>query len=59
MKGKDAIVGYAGFVPKGPADFNSPLVDILLDAGAILYVKTNVPQTLWVGMWNISKILSL
>jgi amidase len=48
MKGKDAIVGYAGFISKGPANFNSPLVDILLDAGAILFVKTNVPQTLWV-----------
>ncbi|KAF3006276.1 hypothetical protein E8E14_007729 [Neopestalotiopsis sp. 37M] len=33
---------YVDFV----SDTNSPLVDILLDLGAVLYVKTNIPQTL-------------
>jgi amidase len=26
-----------------PAAFNSPITQLLLDAGAVLYVKTNVP----------------
>lgn len=34
------------FINRPAADFNSPLVDILLDNGAVLYVKTNIPQTL-------------
>ncbi|ETS76633.1 hypothetical protein PFICI_12020 [Pestalotiopsis fici W106-1] len=36
------LLSYVDFV----SDTNSPLVDILLDLGAILYVKTNIPQTL-------------
>ena len=34
------------FINRPAADFNSPLVDILLENGAVLYVKTNIPQTL-------------
>jgi Asp-tRNA(Asn)/Glu-tRNA(Gln) amidotransferase A subunit family amidase len=29
---------------------NSPLVDILLELGAVVYVKTNIPQTLMVSL---------
>lgn len=38
------LLSYVDFV----SDTNSPLVDILWDLGAILYVKTNIPQTLLV-----------
>jgi amidase len=43
--GKDATIGLTCFVGK-PAVHNSPLVDMLLELGAILYCKTNVPQTM-------------
>lgn len=45
VKGYDASVGIASLA-FNPATENSLLVDILLEAGAVLYVKTNVPQTL-------------
>jgi amidase len=45
MKGYDATIGYAALA-FNPSTTNSPLVDILLRAGAILYCKTNIPQTL-------------
>lgn len=41
-----ATIGYIAYVKHPPANFNSPLVDILLQNGAVLYVKTNIPQTL-------------
>lgn len=46
LKGISATIGYVSFIENPPADFNSPLVEILLKAGAVLYVKTNIPQTL-------------
>lgn len=45
VKGYDASIGLAALCFK-PSQENSVLVDILLDAGAVLYCKTNVPQTL-------------
>lgn len=45
VKGYDASLGVASLA-FDPAKENSLLVDILLEAGAVLYVKTNVPQTL-------------
>ncbi|CZT41090.1 related to general amidase [Rhynchosporium secalis] len=45
LKGYDASIGIASLVGK-PATENSLLVDILLELGAVLYCKTNVPQTL-------------
>jgi amidase len=45
VKGYDASIGIASLA-NSPAKENSPLVDILLGAGAVLYCKTNVPQTL-------------
>lgn len=43
--GHDASIGIASLCFK-PCKVNSTLVDMLLDAGAVLYCKTNVPQTL-------------
>ncbi|QSZ35465.1 hypothetical protein DSL72_008335 [Monilinia vaccinii-corymbosi] len=45
VKGYDASIGIASLAEK-PARENSLLVDLLLEAGAVLYCKTNVPQTL-------------
>jgi amidase len=45
IEGLDASIGYAAFA-FNPAKQNSPLVDILLEVGAVLYCKTNVPQSL-------------
>ncbi|KAL6235562.1 hypothetical protein BDW75DRAFT_250759 [Aspergillus navahoensis] len=46
VKGLYTTVGYVSFLKNGPATENSALVDLLLDLGAVLYVKTNIPQTL-------------
>ncbi|KAJ5332305.1 hypothetical protein MYU51_007307 [Penicillium brevicompactum] len=44
-KGVDSTIGMICFLDdKAPE--NSPLVNILLDLGAVIYVKTNVPQTM-------------
>jgi amidase len=45
VRGYDASIGLAALCFK-PAAENSVLVDCLLQAGAVLYCKTNVPQTL-------------
>ncbi|KAF2714864.1 acetamidase [Pleomassaria siparia CBS 279.74] len=45
IKGYDASIGLVALTFK-PAQENATLVDILLAAGAVLYCKTNVPQTL-------------
>lgn len=45
IEGLDSSIGIAALAHK-PAKKNAPLVDILIKAGAVLYVKTNVPQTL-------------
>ncbi|USP74811.1 uncharacterized protein yc1106_02085 [Curvularia clavata] len=45
VRGYDASIGIAALCFK-PATENSVLVDCLLNAGAVLYCKTNVPQTL-------------
>ncbi|KAJ4327857.1 hypothetical protein N0V84_001667 [Fusarium piperis] len=46
VKGEAATLGFAAYLPKPVAEANSPIVDILLDAGAVFYCKTNVPQGL-------------
>ncbi|OAG38781.1 hypothetical protein AYO21_06976 [Fonsecaea monophora] len=43
--GTEASIGFVSFLGKKSKE-NSPLVDILLNLGAVLYVKTNIPQTL-------------
>ncbi|KAK5065356.1 hypothetical protein LTR84_001194 [Exophiala bonariae] len=45
IKGLDSSIGFVSLLNK-PAEQNSPLVDILLNLGAVLYVKTNIPQTM-------------
>ncbi|KAK5625210.1 hypothetical protein RRF57_000926 [Xylaria bambusicola] len=43
--GEDASAGLACYVDE-PAEENSTLVSLLLDIGAVLYCKTNIPQML-------------
>ncbi|PSK48613.1 hypothetical protein B9Z65_127 [Elsinoe australis] len=45
IAGTDSTIGLASLCFR-PAAANSTLVDLLLSAGAVLYVKTNVPQTM-------------
>ncbi|KAL6309985.1 general amidase [Sparassis latifolia] len=47
VKGLETVMGYAAWIGKVAAE-NAVLVDLLLDCGAVLYVRTNLPQTL---MW--------
>jgi hypothetical protein len=44
-------IGYVSWVGKY-AEKNSVLVDSLEASGAVLYVKTNIPQTLMVNLFN-------
>lgn len=53
VAGIQATLGIVSLLEK-VSDSNSALVDILLDLGAVLYVKTNVPQTLGVCSRPIS-----
>jgi len=46
-KGEESTIGMVSFLDE-KASANSPLVDILLELGAVIYVKTNVPQTMMV-----------
>jgi amidase len=45
VKGYDSSIGIASLA-ENPSTENSALADILLEQGAVLYCKTNVPQTL-------------
>ncbi|RDB19727.1 Acetamidase [Hypsizygus marmoreus] len=52
LKGIESTMGYVSWIGKFPEQ-NSVLVDVLEAAGAVLYVKTNVPQTLmWPETYN-------
>lgn len=44
VEGVHSSMGLVCFLDNPPASQNSALVDILLAAGAVLYVKTNIPQ---------------
>ncbi|RSL79804.1 hypothetical protein CEP51_007076 [Fusarium floridanum] len=48
LKGLDSTIGYCSYANK-PAETNSTLVTLLAEAGAIFYVKSNVPSTLMMG----------
>lgn len=48
IEGVQGTIGYVSFLEHPPASSNSALVNMLLDMGAVLYVKTNIPQTLMV-----------
>lgn len=41
-------MGFSSLV-NNPATYNSTLTDLLLEAGAILYVKTNVPTAMMIA----------
>jgi len=45
IRGFDSSLGIAALA-FNPSSITSPLVSILLEAGAVIYCKTNVPQTL-------------
>jgi amidase len=46
--GKDSTIGFVSLA-NDPATKNSPLVNILKDAGAVIYVKTNVPTAMMIA----------
>ncbi|EJU01835.1 general amidase [Dacryopinax primogenitus] len=53
IAGLDTVMGYVAWIDK-PAEKNSVLVDILLEQGAVPFVRTNVPQTLmWGETFNV------
>ncbi|KAJ9625620.1 hypothetical protein H2203_004379 [Taxawa tesnikishii (nom. ined.)] len=48
IAGLDSTIGFASWV-NAPAQKNSALVDLLTTAGAVLYVKTNVPTAMMIA----------
>ncbi|KAL2834806.1 fatty-acid amide hydrolase [Aspergillus pseudoustus] len=46
IAGTQATIGFTAYLDQLPSKHNSCLVEMLLDLGAVLYVKTNIPQTL-------------
>ncbi|KAL5337214.1 amidase signature domain-containing protein [Aspergillus crustosus] len=44
--GVQSTLGYVSFLDHPVLGFNSPMVNILLEAGAVIYVKTHLPQTM-------------
>ncbi|KAF2093996.1 amidase [Rhizodiscina lignyota] len=48
VKGLDSTVGFASLV-NDPATYDATLVDILRDAGAVFYVKTNIPTAMMIA----------
>ncbi|EED14245.1 general amidase GmdB [Talaromyces stipitatus ATCC 10500] len=49
VKGLQSTIGYVSFLTHPAETSNSPLIDILLNLGAVIYVKTNIPQTMMTG----------
>ncbi|KAH6642502.1 amidase signature domain-containing protein [Boeremia exigua] len=46
VRGVQSTIGYVSFITNPPSPSNSAVVQILFDAGAVFYVKTNIPQTM-------------
>ncbi|KAJ5964321.1 uncharacterized protein N7479_004197 [Penicillium vulpinum] len=46
VEGVQTTIGFVAFLENEPAKKNSGLVSMLLELGAVLYVKTNIPQTM-------------
>ncbi|CAI7663578.1 unnamed protein product [Penicillium glandicola] len=46
VEGVQTTIGFVAFLENEPAKTNSALVEMLLQLGAVLYVKTNIPQTM-------------
>jgi amidase len=55
--GADRAAGYVSWVGKY-AKHNAVLVDIMIEAGAVPFVRTNVPQTLMVCSSCILVVIS-
>ncbi|KAJ5362604.1 hypothetical protein N7541_003448 [Penicillium brevicompactum] len=49
VEGVQSTVGYVELLKNEPSKTNSALVKILLNLGAVIYVKTNIPQTMMTG----------
>lgn len=54
VEGIQSTIGYVSFLENPPASSNSALVEMLLSFGAVLYVKTNIPQTMMVSLLSIT-----
>ncbi|KAK2072369.1 hypothetical protein P8C59_006726 [Phyllachora maydis] len=46
VEGTHATCGFVALLQQEKSTANSAMAELLLDAGAVLYVKTNIPQTL-------------
>ncbi|KAF2002522.1 amidase [Amniculicola lignicola CBS 123094] len=46
VKGVASTIGYISFLSHPPKAANGALIDLLFRAGAVFYVKTNLPQTM-------------
>ncbi|CAK7238286.1 hypothetical protein SEUCBS140593_010512 [Sporothrix eucalyptigena] len=46
VKGKYSTAGYTALLRRPVPEDNAAIVNLLLDAGAVMYCKTNVPQTM-------------
>ena len=44
--GIPSTIGFVDFLDHAPKNYNSALVDVLRGLGAVLYVKTSIPQTM-------------
>lgn len=54
VRGHDATLGFIAYLDNGPSQENSYMVDTLLNLGAVLYCKTNIPQTLMVNPYGLT-----
>jgi len=53
IKGLETVMGYASWIGE-VAERDASLTEILIECGAVLYVRTNVPQTLmWPEAYNL------
>jgi amidase len=58
VEGEASTIGFVSYLARPSATHNSVLIQMLLDAGAILFCKTNVPQTLFVSAEWIQTIIN-
>jgi amidase len=49
VEGQASTIGFVSYLNRPPATHNPVLIQMFLDAGAILFCTTNVPQTLFVS----------
>jgi amidase len=56
IEGEYATISFVSKLKLPAATSNSVIVDLLLEAGAVLYVKTTVPQTLLVSFSFVKHI---